>query len=48
MTKPVFYIVTLAVALLASACTRTETTYYPDGRTQSVITTPSNPHSVRR
>lgn len=37
MTKPIFYIVTLTVAFLVSACTHTETTYYPDGKTQSVI-----------
>ena len=37
MTKPIFYIVTLTVSFLVSACTHTETTYYPDGKTQSII-----------
>lgn len=37
MTRQYIILIVAIFALVCSACTHTETTYYPDGRTQSVI-----------
>ena len=37
MAKRLFYTAVAMVALCAVSCTHTETTYFPDGRTQSII-----------
>lgn len=37
MTKRFIITILAVVAIIFASCTRTETTYYPDGRTQSII-----------
>ena len=37
MNKTILILATAIIALAATSCKHTETTYYPDGRTESVI-----------